>query len=42
MMELQTTLIYCGDNLEVLAKSPEKSIDFIYADPPFFSNKTSK
>lgn len=32
-------LIYCGDNLEVLAKFPEKSVDLIYADPPFFSNK---
>lgn len=39
-MELETNLIYCGDNLEVLAKFPEKSVDLIYADPPFFSNKT--
>jgi len=38
-MELETNLIYCGDNLEVLAKFPEKSVDLIYADPPFFSNK---
>lgn len=37
--ETETNLIYCGDNLEVLAKFPEKSIDLIYADPPFFSNK---
>ena len=36
-MELETNLIYCGDNLEVLAKFPEKSVDLIYADPPFFS-----
>ncbi len=36
---METNLIYCGDNLEVLAKFPEKSIDLIYADPPFFSNK---
>lgn len=39
-MELETNLIYCGDNLEVLAKFPDKSVDLIYADPPFFSNKT--
>ena len=39
-MELETNLIYCGDNLGILAKFPEKSIDLIYADPPFFSNKT--
>ncbi len=38
-MELDTNLIYCGDNLEVMAKFPEKSVDLIYADPPFFSNK---
>jgi len=36
---MESNLIYCGDNLEVLAKFPEKSIDLIYADPPFFSNK---
>ena len=37
--ELETNLIYCGDNLEILAKLSEKSVDLIYADPPFFSNK---
>jgi len=36
---VETNLIYCGDNLEVLAKFPRKSVDLIYADPPFFSNK---
>ena len=36
---METNLIYCGDNLEVLAKFPEKSVDLIYADPPFFSSK---
>ncbi len=36
---METNTIYCGDNLEVLAKFPEKSVDLIYADPPFFSNK---
>lgn len=39
-MELATNLIYCGDNLEILRKFPEKSVDLIYLDPPFFSNKT--
>lgn len=38
-MALETNVIYCGDNLQVLARFPEKSIDLIYADPPFFSNK---
>lgn len=38
-MTLQTNTIYCGDNLEIMASFPEKSVDLIYADPPFFSNK---
>ncbi len=36
---METNLIYCGDNLDVLAKCPDNSVDLIYADPPFFSNK---
>ena len=33
-------ILYCGDNLEVLQKEiEEESIDLIYIDPPFFSNK---
>jgi len=33
--------LYCGDCLEVLEKKLEpESVDFIYADPPFFSNRT--
>ena len=36
---METGLIFCGDNLTVLSRMPEKSIDLIYADPPFFSNK---
>ncbi len=32
--------LYCGDCLDVLEKKIEpESIDLIYADPPFFSNK---
>ncbi|MHA1309626.1 MAG: DNA-methyltransferase [Candidatus Helarchaeota archaeon] len=31
--------IYCGDNLDVLKKIPDESIDLIYIDPPFFTNK---
>ncbi len=38
-MTIETNLIYCGDNLEVLSKFPDNSVDLIYADPPFFSNK---
>lgn len=32
-------VLYCGDNLEVLEKLEKESIDLIYIDPPFFSNK---
>ncbi len=28
-----------GDNLEIMKKLPSESIDLIYIDPPFFSNK---
>ena len=32
-------IIYCGDNLIWLKKFPDKCIDLIYIDPPFFSNR---
>jgi len=34
-----TRVIYCGDNLEQLKKFPENSVDLIYIDPPFNSNR---
>ena len=36
---IDTRVIYCGDNLEQLKKLPEDSIDLIYIDPPFNSNR---
>ena len=36
---LDTRVIYCGDNLEQLAKLPEICVDLIYIDPPFNSNR---
>lgn len=36
---LDTRVIYCGDNLDQLRKLPERSIDLIYIDPPFNSNR---
>jgi len=36
---MEINAIYEGDNLEVLSKFPDNSVDLIYADPPFFSNK---
>jgi hypothetical protein len=40
---LDTRVIYCGDNLEQLAKLPDQCIDLIYIDidPPFNSNRTA-
>jgi DNA modification methylase len=35
---MKTNVIYCGENLEIMSKLPEESIDLIYIDPPFFSN----
>jgi hypothetical protein len=31
---LDTRVIYCGDNLEQLAKLPDACVDLIYIDPP--------
>jgi DNA modification methylase len=36
---LETGVIYCDDNLARLAILPAESIDLIYLDPPFFSNR---
>src|SRR5258708_33991827 len=36
---VDTRVIYCGDNLDQLAKLPDKCIDLIYIDPPFNSNR---
>ena len=35
----RTRVIYCGDNLEQLKKLPGGSVDLIYIDPPFNSNR---
>lgn len=41
MAELKTNVLYFGDNLEVLRKHiPDESIDLIYLDPPFNSNRS--
>ena len=36
---LDTRVIYCGDNLDQLAKPPDACVDLIYIDPPFNSNR---
>jgi DNA modification methylase len=34
-----TNVIYCGDNLDQLANLPAASVDLVYIDPPFNSNR---
>lgn len=36
---LETGAIYCDDNLGRMASLPSESVDLIYLDPPFFSNR---
>ena len=35
----QTSVIYCGDNLDKLRNLPDECVDLIYIDPPFNSNR---
>lgn len=35
----QVSTIYCGDNLDRLRRMQSDSVDLIYLDPPFFSNR---
>ena len=39
MSTAETEVIYCDDNLRRLAVLPPGSVDLIYLDPPFFSNR---
>jgi DNA modification methylase len=36
---VDTSVIWCGDNLEKLKHFPDGSVDLIYIDPPFNSNR---
>ena len=36
---VDTRIIYCGDCLDQLRKLPDGSVDLIYIDPPFNSNR---
>jgi DNA modification methylase len=38
--EIDTGVLYRDDNLERLASFPSDSVDLIYLDPPFFSNRS--
>jgi DNA modification methylase len=37
--QLETNVLYCDDNLARITMLPAESIDLIYLDPPFFSNR---
>lgn len=39
MAPVETGILYCNENLDRLAEMPSESVDLIYLDPPFFSNK---
>lgn len=36
---IETGVLYCDDNLHRTAAFPSESVDLIYLDPPFFSNR---
>jgi DNA modification methylase len=36
---VDTSVIWCGDNLDILGKMPDACVDLIYIDPPFNSNR---
>ncbi len=36
---VDTRVVWCGDNLEQLAKLPDGCVDLVYIDPPFNSNR---
>ncbi len=38
-VSFEPNTIYCGDCQDVLQRFPTESVDLIYADPPFFSNR---
>ena len=36
---MEVNSIYCDDCLDVLKKFPNRSVDLIYADPPFYTER---
>ncbi len=37
---METNVLYYGDNLVVLRDFPSESVDLVYLDPPFNSNRS--
>jgi len=43
MTELATNVLYYSDNLDILRRYlPDASVDLIYLDPPFNSNRGTR
>jgi len=38
-MKSEKNKLFCGDNLDFLVEMEKESVDLIYVDPPFFSNR---
>lgn len=36
---VDTRVVYCGDNIDQLARLPDACVDLVYIDPPFNSNR---
>lgn len=36
---LETGVLHCGDNVDLLGKFPAACVDMIYLDPPFFTGR---
>ena len=39
MNDIQTNVIHCGDNLDIMRDMPDECVNLVYLDPPFFSNR---
>lgn len=42
MIDKYKNKIVCGDSIEMMKKIPEKSIDLVFADPPYWMQTTGK
>ena len=38
-MNLETNSIFCADSVKKLKEIPSESVNLVYFDPPFFSQK---
>lgn len=40
MQDVDTNLLYCADNIEILSQMESDSVDLVYLDPPFNSSRS--